>query len=65
MNIFARTLAQVAERASELNDPQLNELMCRLTLYEVADPYSGEYDPEILKEIRREAEEKRQTTRPA
>ena len=52
ISIFAATLAKVAERASELNDPILNELMCRLTLYECADPYSAEYDPKRLAKVR-------------
>jgi hypothetical protein len=38
LNIFGRLLAQVAKRASELDDPELNILMMRLTLYEQADP---------------------------
>ena len=35
VNIFREILCQVAERAIELNDPQLNILMLRLNLYEV------------------------------
>jgi hypothetical protein len=38
LNIFGRLLAQVAERAAELDDPELNILMLRLTLYEQGDP---------------------------
>lgn len=38
MTILSRLLAQVAERASEINDPALNMLMLRLTLYDAADP---------------------------
>lgn len=34
-NIFGKLLAQVADRAIELNDPELNILMLRLTLYEI------------------------------
>ena len=34
-NIFKGLLAQVAERATELNDPVLNALMIRLNLYDV------------------------------
>lgn len=37
-NIFGDLLSQVAQRAIELDDPQLNILMLRLTLYEQADP---------------------------
>lgn len=34
-NIFRTLLEQVAERATELNDPVLNTLMIRLNLYEI------------------------------
>lgn len=34
-NIFRNLIAQVAERATELNDPVLNTLMIRLNLYEI------------------------------
>lgn len=37
-NIFGKLLYAVAKRASELNDPELNLLMLRLTLYEAGDP---------------------------
>lgn len=37
LNIFGKMLAEVAERAIEIDDPKLNILMLRLTLYEVAD----------------------------
>jgi len=36
-NVFRNLLAQVAERATELNDPVLNTLMIRLNLYEVSN----------------------------
>lgn len=38
LNIFGHLLAEVAERAAHINDPDLNILMMRLTLYEQADP---------------------------
>jgi hypothetical protein len=47
LNVFQSILAEVAERASELNDPKMNALMCRLAMYSVSDPYSGDYDSEI------------------
>lgn len=49
--IFAELLGRVAKRASELNDPELNALMVRLTLYDIADPYSKGYDPERAKQV--------------
>ena len=45
--IFGRILAEVGDRAAELNDPKLNALMCRLAIYEVADPYNENYDAEL------------------
>jgi len=35
LNQFKNLLALVAQRATQLNDPELNILMLRLTLYEV------------------------------
>jgi len=46
-------LGEVAERASQINDPQLNALMCRLALYEVADPFSKSYDKKVVERIYR------------
>jgi hypothetical protein len=51
VQIFASILSQVAQRASELNDAKLNALMCRLTLYVIADPESPEYDKERAEAI--------------
>jgi len=41
---FGKLLFAVGERAAELNDPKLNALMMRLTIYAVADPESPDYD---------------------
>jgi hypothetical protein len=51
LNIFGKILYEVAERAAELNDPQLNSLMCRLTLYEQADPEMPSYDQTLIKGV--------------
>lgn len=51
INQFRLLLSEVAERASELNDPKLNALMCRMTLYEIADPESSEYDKKTVDKI--------------
>ena len=37
-------LRQVAIRATQLDDVELNKLMIRLTLYEISDPDSNDYD---------------------
>jgi len=50
--ILLRLLGQVAQRAIRLDDPQLNALMIRLTLYSCADPaLPKEYDPKRCKEV--------------
>lgn len=51
LQIFASLLAEVATRASEIGDAEMNALMCRLALYEISDPYSKEYDAKLTKSI--------------
>jgi len=53
LQILQNLLAQVAQRATELNDPQLNKLMIRLTLYSIADPNEPDYDPKAIEEYLR------------
>lgn len=48
MTIFAGILSAVARRATKLHDTELDLLMCRLALYEQADPYSSGYVPDIV-----------------
>jgi hypothetical protein len=57
LNILKGLLVEVGERAAQLNDPILNDLMCRLTIYEIADPYSPDYSPETVQEIRQKAKD--------
>lgn len=47
-NIFKSLIAQVAERATELNDPVLDALMIRLNLYEI--PNEERY--KIIKQLK-------------
>ena len=54
--ITLRLLERTAKRASELNDEELNALMMALTLYEVSDPTSPEYDEETVKKYVRKLE---------
>lgn len=56
IQIAAGILEQVAESAARINDPELNALMCRLTLYAIADPECDDYDPELCEAIYTEAE---------
>lgn len=55
INIFGNLLHEVGARAAKLNDPILNELMCRLTLYSVADPESPDFSEDVLKQVIEEA----------
>lgn len=48
LTIFSHLLAEVGQRAAQLNDPKLNELMVRLTIYSVADPEDPNYDQSIV-----------------
>jgi hypothetical protein len=56
LNIFSFILWEVGVRAAELNDPELNALMMRLTIYEVADPYSEAYDPDLVRQVTEEGQ---------
>lgn len=55
IQILGHLLHQVGERAAELNDPLMNELMCRLTLYSAADPESPDFSPEVLRIVNEQA----------
>lgn len=54
LRILGQLLSQVGERAAVLNDPVLNALMVRLTIYTIADPDSPDYDPVQVAEVLRE-----------
>lgn len=51
LNIFKGILISVGKRASELNDPKLNALMCRLSIYDISDPLCPEYDEKLTRKI--------------
>ena len=63
--LLRRILAEMAERAIVLNDPQLNDFMCRLALYSVADPESPDYDLKKVHSIQRKARQARQARKRA
>lgn len=58
MQIFGNLLFAVGERAAKLNDPELNALMVRLTIYSFADPESEDYNPELINAMLKAREEK-------
>jgi hypothetical protein len=49
-NILGKVLFVLADRARELNDPELNSILLRLTLYQEADPENENYKPEVVEE---------------
>lgn len=51
LEIFRDLLSELAEVSIKINDPELNAIMCRLTLYEQSDPKSKEYNPEAIKNL--------------
>ena len=53
LQITLSILGEVAERAAELDDPIMNALMCRLTLYSVSDPDHEDYDAAVVSEVKR------------
>lgn len=55
LQIFGELLYDVGRRAAELNDPRLNALMLRLTIYTAADPESPDYNPDLVAWTMREA----------
>lgn len=46
---LGKLLFEVGEAAARLNDPVLNALMMRLTIYSVADPSSKDHDPKLVR----------------
>jgi len=59
LNILREIIVEVAQRAAELNDPQLSALMCRLALYDQSDPESTHYDRDMTAETIRLGNEAR------
>jgi hypothetical protein len=51
LNIMLDLLRKVAQRATELNDPELNKLMIRLSLYSISNPEDPEYNPELVNQL--------------
>lgn len=45
--LMGNLLALTARRAAELNDAELNGLMCQLALYEASDPYGKAYNEKL------------------
>lgn len=51
LNIMLDILRKVAQRAAELNDPKMNQLMIRLSLYSISNPDDPEYNPEEVSKL--------------
>ena len=51
LTIFGNLLGEVGARCAEIDDPILNGLMAQLAIYEVADPYSPNYNKELANHL--------------
>lgn len=51
LTILGNILHEVGEAAARINDPELNALMMRLTIYEQADPYMPGYDKALYDQV--------------
>lgn len=60
LQIFMGILYELGECASRINDPILNGMMCRLAIYEIADPYNKGFNQEQLDEVLRLYKEAKQ-----
>ena len=49
IQIFGILLAELGEIASNINDPKLNAMMCRLAIYECSDPYNVNHDEALTR----------------
>lgn len=49
LNMFMHILIEIAIRSTELNDPKMNALMCKLALYGVSDPHDTSFDSEVTR----------------
>ena len=55
LSILGRKLYELGEIANRINDPELNAMMCELTIYSIADPESEDHDPDLVAELREAA----------
>ena len=44
-------LIKIGERAIQLNDPELNKLMIRLSIYSFSDPLDPDFDPALIDKL--------------
>lgn len=51
LQIFGSIMHEVGVAAAKVNDPALNALMCRLTIYSIADPDMPDYDSAKVSKI--------------
>jgi len=51
IRILGNMLYRLGEIAARINDPELNEIMIRLTIYDIANPESENYDWNKCREI--------------
>lgn len=51
LQITLELLKRIAQRAIEINDPEMNKLMIRLSLYSISDPHDPEYNPKLVSKL--------------
>ena len=54
VSMLKQVLAELAELAIKIDDPRLHIMMCRLTLYSASDPYSENYQKDIVEQLQKE-----------
>lgn len=57
LRVLQRYLVSVAERTIELDDPIMNKIMCEMTLYDQVDPQSKTFQPNLMDEVNKKAEQ--------
>jgi len=55
MNQFRIHLVHLAQCAAEINNPELNLIMCQMTLYDQVDPQSANYQEGLFEEVQKQA----------
>ena len=50
LNIFQSILGELAKRAIEIDDKELNKIMIRLSLYDISNPQSKDFNQQQINE---------------
>lgn len=58
LNTLRILLQELTSIAIRIDDPELHKVLCKLTLYDIADPEHPDYDPDVFKKLDKLIEEK-------